>query len=75
MLLAVGFEEALLGTGITYNNEVAVYDYAKCIDILMQRESWTEEEAVEWMEYNVVSAYVGEQTPVFVIIGDMPNAD
>jgi hypothetical protein len=43
---------------------VAVYDYAKCIDILA--ESMDYEEALEYFEYNVIGAYVGEQTPIFL---------
>jgi hypothetical protein len=36
----------------------------------MTREEMTHEEAIEWMEYNVVGSYVGEYTPIFVIGGD-----
>jgi hypothetical protein len=38
----------------------------KCIDILMKRDDMTEEEAVEYFEFNVTGSYVGENTPVFV---------
>ena len=31
-----------------------VYDYDKCVEIFMENEGWEEEEAIEWMEYNVV---------------------
>ena len=66
VLLADGFEEAFIGLGRHGPHNMAVYDYEKCVLILMKKEGWTEEEAVEWMEYNVVGAWVGEQTPVFV---------
>jgi hypothetical protein len=45
---------------------VAVCDYAKCVDVPRSREGMTDEEAVEWMEFNVVGAYVGERTPWFL---------
>jgi len=32
----------------------------------MDINDWTEEEAIEWVDYNVVGAYVGEGTPIFV---------
>ena len=32
----------------------------------MEKEGWTHEEAVEWMDFNVVGAWVGETTPIFV---------
>ena len=33
----------------------------------MLDQDFTEEEAIEWMEYNVLGAYVGEGTPIFKI--------
>ena len=48
---------------------VAVYDYDVCVQILMERDSMTIEDAVEWMEYNVVGSYVGDKTPVFISLG------
>jgi hypothetical protein len=66
ILLADGFEDALIGLGTQFNKELAVYDYEKCIQILMTRDGMAYEEAMEHMEFNVTGAYVGEQTPVFV---------
>lgn len=64
-LLADGFEEALLGH-TQGSNIVAVYDYDMCVHILMERDGMTCEEAVEFMDFNVTSAYVGEKTPIFI---------
>jgi hypothetical protein len=66
-LLADGFEDAFIGFGRQFANYVAIYDYDKCIDILMKRDGMEYEDAVEFMEYNVVGAYVGPTTPVFKI--------
>lgn len=64
-LLADGFEGALVGH--THGpNVVAVYDYDECIDILMNRDGMSCLEAIEFMDFNVLGAYVGEKTPVFV---------
>ena len=65
-MLAVGFEEALIGYGNQFNKHVAIYDRDKCIDILMERDGMDIEEAEEFFEYNVQGAYVGEETPVFL---------
>lgn len=65
-LTADGFDDALIGY-TTNSNVVAVYDYQKCIDILML-EGMAFEDALEHMSYNVVNAYVGEKTPIFVVI-------
>jgi hypothetical protein len=66
-LYADGFEDALIGLGWQHTKLLAVYDYKKCVEILMTREEMTHEEAIEWMEYNVVGSYAGEYTPIFVI--------
>ena len=63
-LLADGLEEALIGWAYSGGNVIAIYDYDKCIEIFMQ--DMTEEEAYEWMEYNVVGSYMGEKTPLFI---------
>lgn len=63
VLLADGMDKALIG--ITHKG-VAVYDVNKCINVLIESNQWTEEEACEWMDFNVVDAYVGEQTPIYI---------
>lgn len=65
-LKADGFDHAILGYGTQFNNDVVIYDYNKCIDILMDRDNITYDEAVEYMEYNVCGAWVGNNTPVFM---------
>jgi len=65
-LFADGFDEALVGVGIQFSREVAVYDYVKCIDVLMKRHDMEATDAIEYMEYNVVGAYMGRGTPVFL---------
>ena len=65
-LLATGFEKAFKGYGQQFNKVVAVYDYSKCVKILMKRDGMTEDDAREYMEFNVLGAYLGEYTPVFI---------
>jgi len=67
LLLADGFEAALIGTGERCGQPtIAVYDREKCIEVLEKRDGMTHEEANEFFEFNVVGAWVGEQTPIFV---------
>jgi len=68
-LYADGFEDAIIGVGRQFNTEVVVYDEDKCIKILMERDGMTDEEAEEFFEFNVVGAYVGEHTPIYVRVG------
>ena len=69
-LVADGLEDALLGIGWQFNRRIAVYDYQKCLEIL-ERDGMTRDEAVEFFEFNVVGAWVGEGTPVFLELGVM----
>jgi len=66
-LLADGFDAALLGFGRRFATIVAIYSYRRCVDILVKQSGMSEEEAEEYMEFNVVGAYVGEQTPIFLV--------
>ena len=67
LVKANGLEDAIIGVGSRMNMpDVLIYSYNKCVKIFMEKEGWTHEEAVEWMDYNVVGAWVGETTPIFV---------
>jgi len=64
-LLADGFNDALVG--ITSGIEPrAVYNVERMIDILVERDEMEYNDAVEYLEFNVIGAYVGEKTPVYV---------
>lgn len=63
-LTADGFDDALVGC--TYGaNVVAVYDIQRMIEVLVN-EGMDHDDAVEFLEYNVVSAYLGDKTPLYV---------
>ena len=65
ILLADGFENAFVGVVESHGAAPkACYNYDACIDILMK--DMDEGEALEFMEFNVTSAYVGEYTPAFI---------
>ena len=67
MVKAEGLEDAILGTGGRINmDEVLIYSYDKCVQIFMDRDKMTYEEAVEWMDFNVVGAWWGPKTPIFM---------
>jgi hypothetical protein len=70
-LLADGFEDAFLGPAQRCGQPtLAAYSYKKCVGILMSRDEMSEEEAIEWMDFNVVGAWAGPGTPVWVIDHD-----
>jgi hypothetical protein len=69
---ADGFDEALIGYVERFGNKgpysVALYDRAKCIKVLMDRDGMSEEEAVEFFNFNTAGAYAGPHTPAFATI-------
>ena len=66
MLLADGYEGAVVGIGRQFNKELVVYDEAKCLEILVKRDGMSPEEAREFFEYNTAGSWVGEETPMFL---------
>jgi len=64
LLFADGFDEAIIG--VEERAGVVAYDIDKIIEILMRE--MTEDEAVEYFEFNILGAYVGEKTPVYIKI-------
>jgi hypothetical protein len=77
ILTADGFDDALVGVvdlwrrtkdGGATRDTAACYDYNKCVQVLM-RQGMSEEDAVDWMAFNVLDAWVaqeGENMPVFL---------
>jgi len=75
IMLADGFEDAFLGIGQQFTMHFAVYDHGRCVRILMERDGMTEEEAEEFMDFNVTGAWVGKGTPVFLRRMSIAEAD
>jgi hypothetical protein len=67
-LLMDGFDEALIGFSQRINEPfLAVYSWKKMMDVCMDRDKMTYEEAEEYISYNCIGAWVGEQTPIIVM--------
>lgn len=60
-LLADGFDDAIIG--VDEKEMRLIYSVSKCIDIL--KKDMTEEEALEFFDFNVAGAYMGEKTPIW----------
>jgi hypothetical protein len=68
-LLADGFEDALIGYVERFGQPtVALYDREKCIGVLMKRDGMSREDAEEFFGFNVIGAWVGENTPAFATL-------
>lgn len=66
MILADGFDRAVIGVGVRCGQpDVVTYSADKCLEIL-QSGGMSYEDAVEYFEFNVQGAWVGETTPIWV---------
>jgi len=64
ILLADGFDKAIIG--VSNNDMRVIYSKSLCIDILISQ-GMDEDEALEYFEYNVSGAYLGEKTPIWCL--------
>lgn len=62
VIVADGFDDALIGVA---HHDTAVYDADMCIVIIMRDSLMSEQEAIEYFEYNVTGACI-EGGPLFV---------
>lgn len=60
-----GLDDALIGLGQQFNTTALVYDIKKVIEIFVE-DGMSEEDAVEHFNFNVVGAWTGEHTPIFL---------
>jgi hypothetical protein len=63
MILVDGFDNAILGVDV--DSQRIVYSKSKMVETLTLN-GLDEEEAVEFLEFNTWSAYMGEHTPIYV---------
>ena len=62
-MLVDGHDDALAG----YDTQGrAIYFVDAIIGRLMQRDGMTQEEAIEFFDFNIAGAYVGEYTPIYM---------
>jgi hypothetical protein len=58
-----GFDNAVIGVQEGIQPRL-VYDLWKIVDVL--KEEMSEEDALDYIAYNITGAYVGESTPIIV---------
>lgn len=66
LLMVDGFDEAVIGVEALKMR--LVYDINKMRTILVERDKMTFEDAMDFLDHNVLGSYVGEQTPIYVEI-------
>jgi hypothetical protein len=62
-LVATGFDAAVIGVDVKRMR--IIYSVNECLNILMNDHGMNDEDALEYFEFNVSGAYVGEKTPIW----------
>lgn len=69
-LLIDNYAYALIGVCLTWHGnmlvERTIYDGPKMVEGMVDEDGMTEEEAIEYIDVNIVGAYVGETTPIIM---------
>lgn len=61
---ADGFDDAILG--VDDDKMILIYSTKKVLNILIEGEEMSYEDALEHFYYNIKGSYVGEKTPLFI---------
>ena len=66
-LLCDGFDDAIIGMAERINlGPVVAYSVSKIVEIMVERDGMSYEDAIEYYDYNIVGSWMGENTPVFI---------
>jgi hypothetical protein len=72
LLTMTGYDEAVIGIEQSIEPKL-VYDIDKIAKILMTRDEMSEEDAYDFISFNITSTYVGENTPLVIKTGDLKD--
>ena len=59
-------DAAIIGVATRIGLEAVCYDINKVIRLLVEHDGMTEDGAMEYIDFNMRGAWVGEHTPVFL---------
>ena len=75
-LVIDGCDEAILGYVEAGDSMLVAYGYDELIDVFMaEPHNMDRDGAVEWIDFNILGAYMGEGTPVIVHNADRGYID
>jgi len=69
LLTLDGFDEAVIGVVERAGLLAVCYDKSKILKILMRDMNY--EDAVDYYEFNILGAYMGEHTPVYLDVMEL----
>jgi len=65
-----GFDSAIIGTANIWNGnervDVLVYDIYRMVEQLTIGDGMSQDEALEYIDFNIEGTYIGKDTPVIV---------
>ena len=62
-----GYDDCIIGVGTRCGmTDVFIYDKHKMITKLVRRDDMTYDEALEFINFNIAGAFMGEDTPILV---------
>tara|TARA_R100000697_G_scaffold4362_1_gene9413 strand:- start:568 stop:834 length:267 start_codon:yes stop_codon:yes gene_type:complete len=64
LILADGFEDAVIGVKANKPAKI-VYDYWKCLDIVIKRDNAEFDEAIDWLD-EFINEDLGQHTPIYL---------
>ena len=64
-LVDFSYDDALIGVS---HDGRAIYNFDLMIDWLMEKEGWSDIEAIEWLEFNTIRTlpYMGKDAPIIM---------
>jgi hypothetical protein len=68
-LYPTDLKDAIIGTVERFGIPTLILlDKEKCLEIFMERDGMSQEEAQEYFDFNVIGAWMGDGTPCFATI-------
>jgi len=66
ILKADGYDDCILGFDYSWDGTIRlIYSVNSILNILINENDMDEDEAIEYFEFNIRGAYVGEKTPIW----------
>jgi hypothetical protein len=62
-IIADGLDSAIIG--LDPYKMVLIYSIDRVLEIFVERDGMTPDDAIEFFDFNVAGAYVGERTPIW----------
>ena len=60
------YDQAIVGVASRPDANFVVYSNLKIVEALKETESWSEDDATEYLYYNIVGMHAGNKTPAFL---------